>query len=181
MGCDQAVTIERRKLPKNINQMGLIQAILKELKQQGIRGNIHYRYFNAVIDAANRVCDEFARETIIAPPGSGIKAWLASDEVGASSLFMARTLAPVAGIATRLEHKYAHENRYPLDVDDFRRCVQMLEAAPELRQHIAEMKKQGPVWERLADKWAELESLYETERGGGNCPKTYAVLTECVK
>jgi len=59
--------------------------------------------------------------------------------------------------------------------------VQMLEAAPELRQHIAEMKKQGPVWERLADKWAELERLYETERGGGNCPKTYAVLTECVK
>lgn len=26
-----------------------------------------------------------------------------------------------------------------------------------------------------------IELLYASERGGGNCPKTYAVLTECVK
>lgn len=178
MGCKIPVTVN---LPRRMNQMGLIQALLKELKRQGIKGSIHYRYFNAVIDAANRVCDEFERETIIAPPGSGIKAWLASDEVGASSLFMARSLAPLAGLGDRLEHKYAHENRHPGDMEDLRRCVQMLDAVPELRAHIPAMKALGPIWARLADKWSELERMYASERGKAKCPKTHALLIECIQ
>ena len=94
---------------------------------------------------------------------------------------MARSLAPLAGLGDRLEHKHAHENRHPGDVEDFRRCVQMLNAVPDMRAHIASMKQHGPKWARLADKWAELERLYESERGKGKCPKTYALLTECIQ
>lgn len=180
MGLDQEVKIDRRKLPRNVNQLGLIQALLKELTKQGIKGELHHRYFNAVIRAADVVCDEFARETVVAPAGAGLAAWIASDEVGASSLCMARTLSHVAGIECP-KHRYGHENRHPLDVSDFRRCVQMLDAVPELREHIPAMKALGPIWARLADKWSELESLYASERGKAKCPKTHALLIECIK
>lgn len=182
MGLDQKVTMDRRKLPKRLTQFRLVLAILKELQKQGIKGELHHRYFNAVIRAADTVCDEFARETIIAPPGAGLRAWLKSDEVGASSLFMARMLAPVAGLGQCPAHnQFADENRHPADVADFRRCVQMLDAVPQLREHIAHMKQHGPQWEKLADNWIDLEALYASERGKDNCPKTYALLTKCVK
>ena len=180
MGLDQEVKIDRRKLPRRLNQLGLIQALLKELTKQGIKGELHHRYFNAVIRAADVVCDEFARETVVAPAGAGLAAWIASDEVGASSLCMARTLSHVAGMECP-KHRYRNENRHPLDVSDFRRCVQMLDAVPELREHIPAMKALGPIWSRLADKWTELERMYATERGKAKCPKTHALLIECIK
>ena len=180
MGCELPYSMETRKLPSGMTQRGLIQAILNELHRCGIKGNLHYRYINAVIDASNRVCNEFARETIIAPPGSGMAAWIDSDEVGASSLFLARTLADAAGIECP-PHKYPHENRYPGDMEDFRRCVQMLDAVPQLRAYIKVMKHHGPAWERLSDKWAELEILYVSERSKARRKKTFALLRECVQ
>ena len=180
MECKIPVTNKRGTLPRRINQLGLIQALIKELGTQGIKGALHNRYFNAVIRAADVVCDEFARETVVAPAGSGLAAWFASDEVGASSLCMARTLSHVAGMECP-KHRYRNENRHPLDVSDFRRCVQMLDAVPELREHIPAMKALGPIWSRLADKWSALESLYVSERGKATYPKTNALLTECIQ
>lgn len=62
-------------------------------------------------------------------------------------------------------------------------CTQRRKSAtvPQLREHIAHMKQHGPQWEKLADNWVELEALYASERGKDNCPKTYALLTKCVK
>ena len=43
------------------------------------------------------------------------------------------------------------------------------------------MKALGPIWARLADNWADLERMYATERGKAKCPKTHALLIECIK
>ncbi len=50
---------------------------------------------------------------------------------------------------------------YPHDSSDFGRCYKLLKIFPEWRRRIKEMKCLGKIWERIADNWFALESLYD--------------------
>lgn len=96
-----------------------------------------------------------------------IARWFVDGEVGLSSKTMAAYLG-FGIIPKRIS--------YPHDVGDFRRCVQLLDCAPELREKIKEMRNLGNVWRALAENWQELEIRYREEKGSGSCPKTYELL-----
>jgi hypothetical protein len=70
-----------------IEQMRLVAEILNLLKGHGVT-TVQLRHINAVIEAANRICDEFGRADQVAAPGSGLVAWACSDSVGMSSVYM---------------------------------------------------------------------------------------------
>ena len=71
--------------------------------------------------------------------------WALSDDVGMSSLCIARTMM---GIETDGDHPY--------DGGDFRRCEKLLEHIPEFRERLPEMAKVSPVWSALVDRWDEI-------------------------
>lgn len=100
-----------------------------------------------------------------------IALWLANGETGLSS----KTIAFYLGFG--IIPKWAS---HPEDVGDFSRCVQLLDAVPELRADILRMKGVSKVWEALSENWLELERLYEKERGNAKCPETYAAIRKIV-
>ena len=177
MGTNVNITTQRNASDSaRLDQMRLVTEILSLLKGHGIT-TVQVRHINAVIDAANRICDEFGRPDRIAAPGSGLIAWACSDEVGMSSVFMARRLAPLAGLQFP-GHRIPDEPAHPYDPDDFGRCLGLLEAVPELREHVPKMAEHGKVWAAYVEHWDELETLYKEESIGENAPKLYARMKE---
>ena len=158
----------------HIEQMRLVAEILNLLKGHGVT-TVQPRHINAVIEAANRICDEFGRADQVAAPGSGLVAWACSDEVGMSSVFMARRLSAHAGLRFP-GHRIKDEPAHPYDPDDFGRCLGLLEAVPELRLHIAKMAEYGKVWAAYVEHWAEMEALYQEESPLGRAPKLAALM-----
>ena len=105
------------------------------------------RELNTVIRAAADIVRELQQPERPITPGMGINAWLRSDHTGSSSLYMARVLAQVGAA------RYA----YPHDPDDFRRCVGLLLACPELRQRLDSMAETGKEWAAILPHWPEWE------------------------
>ncbi len=95
--------------------------------------------------------------------------WLANGETGTSS----KTMAFVIGFDV-----IPSRSGYPHDVSDFRRCFQLVEAAPEMRKHIYKMKAISPIWSEFAENWEELERRYRAEQGQGRLPHTYALIQQ---
>ncbi|MCJ7616533.1 MAG: hypothetical protein MUO43_08360, partial [Desulfobacterales bacterium] len=48
---------------------------------------------------------------------------------------------------------------HPHDPSDFNRCVKLLNAVPEYRTRMDEMRAVSPQWDQLVEHWAELEEL----------------------
>lgn len=100
--------------------------------------------------------------------------WVATGSVGQSSKAMAMT---ACGLPS--------EGDYPLDPDDLNRCLKMLIAVPEVRDHFEKIAALGVVWGRLIARWAEIESSFLDEVGLDWCkarsaPKTYALMKEVI-
>jgi len=100
--------------------------------------------------------------------------WLATGRVGSSSKAMA-----MAACGLR------NDGSYPSDPDDLNRCLLLLEAVPEVREHFDKIAAVGVVWGRLVARWDEIEQSFLDEVGlnwskaqsGG---KTYYLMKEVI-
>lgn len=145
-----------------VSQIELIAVIARYLDKCG-HTHLLPRQYNAVIEAANLIIDELSDPERKVTPGMGLQGWLASDQTGVSSKFMAGVLGE------GYRGKYGH----PHDPSDFGRCVGLLDACPELRGKLHLMNSHGPEWKALVDHWDELEALYREEFPTGSAPKLY--------
>lgn len=83
-----------------------------------------------------------------------VLAWTSTGEAGLSSLCIAYTSI---GIECDTDH--------PLDLDDFQRCLLLLDAVPELRPRLKSMTTVSPHWLALTERWDELEAKAIAELG----------------
>ncbi|HHR6334787.1 TPA: hypothetical protein ACS735_002626 [Providencia alcalifaciens] len=134
-----------------LNQIGLISAISTEIEKQIPGTPAEPRYMNAIINAANLICDEFRRPIVKASSDMGLIAWLASDDTGASSKYMASILSG----------QFSVSHNYPWDPSDFGRCIRLLEAVPELESELHKMKACSPQWAAVVDNWDKWKELYK--------------------
>jgi hypothetical protein len=148
-----------------INQIQLVAAIAKEIDRQHPGTGVESRCFNTIILAANSICQEFAKPVVKASDGMGLTAWLASDDTGLSSLYMASKLTGM------FEAKYA----YPRDPTDFGRCLRLVEAVPELESKIRDMSQHGNGWAVVAAHWYEWSEVYST----GDGERLYRLMRLC--
>lgn len=141
----------------DINQIELISAISDELIRQVPGLTAEPRLFNSVIAAANSIVAEFAKPIVKASQGMGLMAWLASDDVGRSSKFMAWVLSG---------HLFPKpEFGYPHDPDDLGRCIRLVRAVPELAERVQVMSEHGKEWAAVAENWDRWVELYDGEYG----------------
>jgi len=103
--------------------------------------------------------------------------WFITGETGSSSKVMASVFAGITPTGTS----------YPHDPSDFNRCLMLLEAVPEAKDHMDKLRVLSPVWDRFVDDWSKLESLFIAEAGLNWCkchsaPKTYKAIqsTSCI-
>lgn len=156
------------------SQIELISALTKCLYRQGYP-DANERQLNAVIEAANVVVAAFGDPHRPATTGSGLVAWMLSDETGSSSRAMARKLGPLIGHGGPFRGGFAERRTdHPYDPSDLGRCIGLLDAVPELRPHLPAMADVSPQWARLVAAWDELEALYWIESPAGRAPKCYA-------
>lgn len=149
---------------KHISQIDLITAIMKHLeKQAGVKSALP-REYNAIISAANIICEAFRVPERTVSHNMGLEKWLKSDHVGMSSKFMASILSGQGCV------EYAR----PYDSEDFGRCLGLLDACPEFRKELHRMIEYSPQWERLVKNWELLESLYREDKETGVSPKLNA-------
>lgn len=104
--------------------------------------------------------------------------WLAFGERGSSSETMAFTF---------LGRGAPRWSSAPSDPDDLRRCLLLLQAAPEARKHMDKLRSLSKTWERLVDRWDDLEGTFLSETGGTlkppfgtRCHKTYSLMKEII-
>ena len=84
-------------------------------------------------------------------------AWLSHGKRGlaADSVFQYLTGTPLIH-----EHWMSGYPFYPKNVDDFQKCLQLLDAVPELRPRFrAEMASASTPWARLMPNWEELTEI----------------------
>lgn len=161
-----------------LSQPALVGAILRHLDSTGI-AEISVRQMNAVIAAADEIMAALADAHRPAVPGSGLAAWLRSDETGASSLYLAKALAPAAGLGP-IHPSIGSAEPWPHDPADFGRCVGLLDAVPELRPHLGVLAgpEHGPAWNAMAAEWETLEAAYREDLPAGESERLYQRLRE---
>lgn len=85
--------------------------------------------------------------------------WLATGEQGNSSqvLFFQTTgiSPPDLSVDSVTDH--------PRDVDDFRRCLLLMETVPEVRENLEIMCSVSPTWDRIVDAWSALTQHLHAE------------------
>lgn len=138
-----------------INQIQLVAAITIEIERQHPGTGVESRHFNAIIRAANIVSEELSKPVVKASESMGLTAWLASDDTGASSLYMASVLTG----------EFIAENHYPRDPADFGRCLRLVEAVPELESKIRDMSQHGKKWSVVAAHWHEWAEVDRADDG----------------
>jgi hypothetical protein len=80
--------------------------------------------------------------------------WLKTGERGISSETMVEHLTGFPCLSPHFGPSH------PLDPSDFGRCMKLLNAVPELRLRLDEMRTLSPVWNALVDNWDRFEILY---------------------
>jgi len=98
--------------------------------------------------------------------------WFGAGQVGASSKAMALAAAGMP-----------NDKSHPYDPDDLNRCLLLLEAVPEIRQHMDKVAAMSSTWGRLVERWDEMEQCFLDEVGlrwtkARSAPKTYAMMQE---
>ncbi len=94
--------------------------------------------------------------------------WLDHGRVGASSATMCGVLFPNLRSHHKLVDKIDYDDNFeidwPLDNDDFGRCMKFLEAVPEARARLGELAKVGKEWEGLVKNWDTIETLVKEDK-----------------
>ena len=83
--------------------------------------------------------------------------WAENGEHGVSSKTMFNHLAKSLNVR-RLKNEWTST---PSDPDDFKRCYKLLQAVPQWKSRLHELKTLSPVWEKLVDNWDKLTEMYE--------------------
>jgi hypothetical protein len=92
----------------------------------------------------------------------GVMDWLASDDTGLSSEWMAHVIFGVP-VSDRFGG-----GSFPYDTGDFGRCYRFLQKFPQARESLHKLRASGPVWSGMVDRWDELERLYDSAEPTSN-------------
>lgn len=98
--------------------------------------------------------------------------WLCGGEVGLSSKAM---MTHFEGLPND------DPTFHPLDPADFRRCCLLLDAIPEYRARLDELRALSPVWDRLVDRWDEFEALLRFDTKTGLSPELRSRMQKLIK
>lgn len=104
-----------------------------------------------------------------------VREWLRSDNVGLSSLWLLEQFTDIP-----LLRSSWGGHTFPSDMADFNRCLVMLEAFPEYRPLLPRLKGKHLVWNRILERWDEIELLLLEDKEQGSRPlRAFTLLQEC--
>lgn len=105
--------------------------------------------------------------------------WLAYGSVGVSS----KSMALAAAGMPKCENWGAD---IPHDPDDFNRCLLLLDAIPEIRNHFDKIALLSKSWHKIISNWDEIEKSFIDEAGfnwskSHSAPETYRLMKQVIR
>ncbi len=167
-------------MPKPVAPMLLTNSVTRILHDEFSLTIANQRQLQALIDGCLTIAREFNRPHRPAVAGMGLKAWLQSDEVGISSLFLAHVLAKEAGLEEVTPfpgRPFCANLHYPHDAQDFKKCVGLLVAVPEMWAKRGAITTQGEYWPEIAKSWTAIKTAIDAD----NWNEANILLTEAVE
>lgn len=106
--------------------------------------------------------------------------WLETGRTGTSSKTMCGIIYPkVKALHASFNGHFKDEynDSYPCDSGDFKRCMGFLAAVPEARAHLDKVAQINTKWNKLIEKWADIESLINNQdlKGAGD------IIYQCIE
>lgn len=162
----------RKKIPKRLSQIELVAGIFRAMTRLGFR-HANQRQINAVIQAADLICAEVNRPHMYALPGMGLRAWLGCDQRCEASHALlqhawqegSRSGESWADPALRAQVCGQREVPHPTTAASLWNCVQLMQAVPQVRPHLASIAGRSAGWAALVGSWEVLEGLVTTVPG----------------
>lgn len=65
---------------------------------------------------------------------------------------------------------------HPHDPDDFQRCYKLLQAVPEWKRRMDELRILSPTWNALVDNWSKLTEMWEERLATGKSNGMYDLM-----
>lgn len=87
--------------------------------------------------------------------GAKVAKWRLDGEIGQSA-------AAIADTMLEDQPSLRDERPHPRDIDDFRRCVLLLERVPSFREKLSRMRI-SPAWDALVDAWNDIETALRAD------------------
>ena len=104
--------------------------------------------------------------------------WAANGERGVSS----NTIFAVMTNTVDKDRKDAwHHYSYPHDPSDFIRCMKLLKTVPAWRHRLRDVVDVFPEWEKLVERWDEIEAMIKAESPSGKYSKAYEMIRACLE
>lgn len=106
--------------------------------------------------------------------------WYENGERGVSAETLLANFITVQGnlAAMKIKKRPRSEWGHPHDPSDFGRCHKLLEALPELREHLDQMKDVSRVWSNLVDNWDKLTAMLQEQLTTGKRNGMYEFMKE---
>ena len=89
--------------------------------------------------------------------------WLLSGDTGLSSKAMLAAALAAQGDVTKAD-LLSPRPEHPYDEDDFGRCYRLIEAIPEVADHMDAIAKMSPTWRRMVAAWPELSATWRGKK-----------------
>jgi hypothetical protein len=162
-----------------VNEKSIIE--IKDESGVNYYGAVHEGCFKTFLNK-NELEKELNKQTISSNDEVVNKAinWLDNGRVGLSSATMCGTFFPQLKDHHKLKDKYDYDGNleinHPHDNGDFSRCVKFLDAVPEVRARMDELKPLSKEWKNLVEKWDQIESLMKV-----NEDESYSLIRECLE
>ena len=133
-----------------ISNITLLSAVLESFPE-GTK--VEVKQLNEITQKCNDIIAIVSRDPVRAERNSGLEAWVNSDDTGMSSMYLLSKLEP--SFVLRPTPDYAT----PHDSSDLVRCINLMDAAPELKENFSALDE-DPYWRELLEFWSTVESYF---------------------
>jgi hypothetical protein len=132
---------------------------------------------------AHKDCEKTWTEPVVdlsKPFSERVLWWCEHGNRGVSSETILANYIKVKGriVPVKVKRRPESDWDHPKDPSDFNRCHMLLEALPEIRENLEQMREVSPVWAKLVDNWDKLTEMLEEQLATGKRNGMYEFMKE---
>lgn len=144
---------------------GLADTLMQVREVAGINNKVRLEEIPAQVHSKLRLCEAARLEAKdIATSAIGVLKWFLDGKIGSASKAIVRKMMGMEPRYNRV--KFKQDTYAPIDIDEFGKCIKLLDLFPAWRERLPDMVTVSPEWAVLVANWPKLEAEYRAEMDG---------------
>ena len=159
------IRTELADLLKSIEDGGTEDTLMQVREVAGLNNKVKLEEVPAQISDKLKKCEAARLEAqAIATSSIGVIKWFLDGKIGSATKEIVRKMMGLEPRYNRV--KFKEDTYHPSDIDEFGKCVKLLDLFPAWRERLPEMVTVSPEWAVLVANWPKLEAEYRAEVEG---------------